>query len=79
MTKSDLKPLFEYLDEFRSEVNTRFDKLEGKVDSLQTAVDNLALMVKGFQEEMIANRRRIDILEEWAKKVAEKTGIPLPF
>lgn len=36
-------------------------------------------MVKGFEEEMIVNRKRIERLEEWAKQVSQKTGIPIPF
>lgn len=79
MDPKDLKPIFDYLDEFKADVNQRFDGIEGKIDKLQTSVDNLANMVKGFEEEMIVNRKRIDVLEKWARQVSEKVGIPLPF
>ena len=79
MDPKDFKPIFDYLDEFKADVSQRFDSIEGKVDELQTSVDNLANMVKGFQEEMIVNRKRIDVLEKWARQVSEKVGIPLPF
>ncbi|MDP4001187.1 MAG: hypothetical protein Q8P83_03020 [bacterium] len=49
----NFQPIFEYFDEFKAEVNSRFDHLESRMDTLQTTVDNLAKMVKGFQEEYI--------------------------
>ncbi|PIR96595.1 MAG: hypothetical protein COT92_00175 [Candidatus Doudnabacteria bacterium CG10_big_fil_rev_8_21_14_0_10_42_18] len=62
----------------KAQIDGRFDKIEQKIDKLLTAVDNLTHTVKGFQEEMIANRNRIDKLEAWAKMVSDKVGIPLP-
>ena len=46
---------------------------------LQTAVDGLAKLVKDFREEHIVIHHRLEILEDWAKKVSAKTGIPLPY
>lgn len=53
--------------------------LSVKADNLQTSVDSLAKMVKDFHEEMIVTRKLLDLLEQWARKVSEKIGIPLPF
>lgn len=80
----DFKPIFDYLDEMKAELKADIKteiiaELSPKIDKLQTSVDNLTYMVKGFQEEMIVNRHRIDRLEQWARQVSEKTGIPLPF
>lgn len=79
MDAKELQPVLDYLDNFKTEVNQRFNVLENKVDDLQTSVDSLAKMVKDFHEEMIVTRKRLDILEDWAKKVSEKIGIPLPL
>ena len=78
MTDTNLKPLFEYLDEFKSEVNDRFDKLEETQRILQTSVDALAKMVKDFRDEHIVVHRRLEVLEEWARQVSKKLGISLP-
>jgi len=61
--RTDLKPLFEYLDDFKLEVNERFDRVEGKVDVLQTSVDGLSKQVKDIGEEHIILRQRVEVLE----------------
>jgi archaellum component FlaC len=68
-----------HMDEKLGDITVRLSGLEDKLNTLQTSVDNLTHTVKGFQEEMIVNRNRIDVLEKWAKQVSEKIGIPLPF
>ncbi len=87
--KGTLKNLEQKFDKFAGVVlhldgqfrdfNQRLSRVESKVDVLQTSIDNLTRMVKGFEEEMIVNRNRIDVLEKWARQVSEKVGIPLPF
>ena len=60
---TDFNPLFEYLDEFKGEVSQRFDKLESKVDILQTSVDGLAKKVQDIGGEHIVLKHRVEILE----------------
>ncbi|MEK7161130.1 MAG: hypothetical protein AAB729_00360 [Patescibacteria group bacterium] len=79
MEPKDVKTLFEYFDGQFGEVKGEIHQLAQKVETLQTSVYNLTHMVKGFQEEMIFNRNRIDVLEKLARQVSEKVGIPLPF
>ncbi len=79
MGVKDLKPVFDYLDDFKAEVSGRFDSLENQVHQLQTSVDGLAKWFENYRDEHIVLYRKAEILEEWAKKVAAKTGIPLPF
>ncbi len=78
-TTTNFQPLFEYLDEMKADIDTRFNKLEQKVDSITSTLDYLCKTVKGFEQEMIVNRHRIERLEDWAKQVSAKTGIPIPF
>lgn len=73
-----MKPLFDYLDDFKAEVNQRFDILEKKVDVLQATADALAKEVKDMRDEHIILYRRLELLESWAKKVSQKLDIPLP-
>lgn len=79
MDSKELKPLFDYMDEKFAQIDERFDRVEKKVDALQQAVDALRKEVKDFSDEHIVLYRKIEVLEEWAKKVSEKVGIPLPF
>lgn len=63
-----------------------FDRLEKKVDSKasQESLDNLISTIDGFvkrlddnEVEQASRDRQFDRLLEWARKVSEKTGVPL--
>ncbi len=75
----DFKPIFEYLDGMKAELKAEIREVKAVVDSHTLVLDMLSKEIKGFNEEMIVNRHRIDRLEEWARKVSAQTGIPLPF
>ena len=79
MSDTNFKPLFEYLDEMKAELKADIAEVKKSNIQILTAVDGLAKMVKDFQEEHIIMRKRLEVLEAWAKKVSEKVGIPLPF
>ena len=76
--KINFKPLFDYLDVEFKKIDVRFDQIDDKFNTLQTSVDNLAKMVKDFEQEHIIMHRRLEVLEAWAKNVSEKFGVPLP-
>ncbi len=78
MSDSDLTPLFTYMDEKFSHLEDRLDSMDGKLITIQTSTDNLTKIVKDFQDEHIILRRKVEILETWAKQVSAKLGIPLP-
>ena len=79
MNDVNFKPLFEYLDKKFGKLEADVAIVDEKVERTLTSVDSLAKMVKDFQEEHIIMRKRLEVLEAWAKKVSEKVGIPLPF
>ena len=79
MNDVNFKPLFEYLDERFGEVKADIAAVDEKIERTLTNLDGLAKMVKTFQDEHIIMRKRLEVLEAWAKKVSEKVGIPLPF
>lgn len=78
MNDTNFQPLFDYMDEKFGKIESRLDNLESGQKQLQTSVDNLTKVVKDFQDEHIILRRQLEILREWAEKVSEKVGIPLP-
>lgn len=75
----DLKPILDYLDAMKAELKADIQAVKTVVDSHTVVLDMLCKEIKGFKEEMIVNRHRIDRLEEWARQVSVKTGVPLPF
>ena len=79
MTDINWKPLFTYLDDMKAELKADIATVDEKVERVITSVDGLAKMVKDFQEEHIIMRKRLEVLETWAKKVSEKVGIALPY
>lgn len=48
MEPKDVKTLFEYFDGQFTEIKCEVRQVAKKVESLQTSVDNLTHMVKGF-------------------------------
>ena len=80
LTKEDVKLLTEVFAT-REEIALKsdFEDLKGDLRTLQTSVDNLAKMVKDYRDEHIIIHRRLEVLEQWAKQVAAKLGISLPF
>ena len=79
MSDINLQSVFEYLDTMKAELKADILHVDAKVDTVQTSVDGLTKMVKDFQDEYIVMRKRLEVLEAWAKKVSEKVDIPLPF
>ena len=78
----DFKPIFDYLDEMKSELTKDITtsvtaSLGGKIDKLQTSVDGFAKDVKKFDQERLAQNNRIEKLETWAKPIGDKLQMPL--
>ena len=104
--------LSEIISTFAQQVDTRFNKLETKVDAIDTRLENveikvislesrlehvehellelreshhrLLITIDGFvaridryESEQLARDNQFNRLLEWARKVSEKTGIPL--
>ena len=78
MSESIPPQLFQYLDEQFGVVKTEISTVKAGVQTLQTSVDGLTKLVRDFQDEHILLRRKVELLENWAKEVSKKVGIPLP-
>ncbi len=92
VTKTELKAaLREQTDEimsvvqmFMHQVDERFTRLENDNIDIKRSLDRLSNTIDGFvkrlDEESLENKmrdRQFERLLEWARKVSEKTGIPL--
>ena len=77
--KINFQPIFDYIDEKVDPLAEDIKALNLRVDTLQTSIDGLAKMVRDFRDEHIVMHRRLEVLERWAQKVSQKTGVPLPL
>lgn len=80
MSEDEFTKLFKYIEEFRSEVNRRFDNTASKsnMDHLVNTLDTFLKRLDANETEQLARDAQFDRLVEWAKLVSKKTGVPMP-
>ena len=77
MSDDQFTKLFKYIQEFRTEVNQRFTDVDARIDRLTNTLDNFVKRLDDYEIEMAARDAQFEKLLAWARKVSEKTGIPL--
>lgn len=77
MDDDQFTKLFKYIEDFRSEVNDRLDSFDDKIDRLTSTLDKFAKRLDDHEIELAARDNQFEKLLDWARKVSEKTGIPL--
>ncbi len=60
-----------------NEVNKRLDRLDQKYDHLISTIDGFIERIDKYESELSARDSQFEKLLMWARKVSEKTGIPL--
>ena len=72
------------METFMHQVDSRFNKLEERMDSFDEKLNKLTSTIDGFIKrldevdgEQTARDAQFERLLKWARKVSEKTGIPL--
>jgi len=68
---------FESIDHRFDEINERLDSLDKKYDHLITTIDSFLSRIDKYETELAARDSQFERLLTWARKVSEKTGIPL--
>ena len=79
MNEDQFTKLFKYVEEFRGEMNQKFDDA-ATAESLNRLVNTVDAFVKRIDDnetEALMTKNQFNRLLEWARKVSEKTGIPL--
>jgi len=79
MNEDQFTKLFKYVEEFRSEVNTKLDQ-KASQDSIERLIDTLDGFLKRLDDietEQSARDAQFERLLDWAREVSKKTGIPL--
>ena len=76
--------LSEIISTFAQQVDTRFNKVEKELAELRESHQRLLNTIDGFvgridryETEQLMRDNQLNRLLEWARKVSEKTGIPL--
>ncbi len=76
--------LSEIISTFAQQVDTRFDKVEKDMSELRESHHRLLNTIDGFigridryETEQLMRDNQFSRLLEWARRVSEKTGIPL--
>lgn len=77
MSEDQFTKLFKYMEKRFDEVNARFDIIEQRIDNLTNTIDAFVKRLDDFEIEQASRDRQFERLLDWARKVSEKTGIPL--
>lgn len=67
----------ERFDEQDKIVSARFDEVDNKYDHLINTIDGFVGRIDKYETELAARDHQFEKLLTWARKVSEKTGIPL--
>ena len=76
-TKQDIEEVINILHEFIKQVDDRFNDLDKKYDHLINTIDGFISRIDKYETELAARDSQFQKLLVWARKVSEKTGIPL--
>jgi hypothetical protein len=77
MSDDQFTKLFKYIEEFRSDVNKRFDETNGRIDRVMDAVLELAKRQEINDEERLVMGHQLDRLDAWVHQLADKIGVTL--
>src|ERR1039458_9546921 len=83
-TRKDIDEVIDIMKDFMGqvssqfvEVNKRLDTLDQKYDHLINTIDGFIGRIDKYETELAARDNQFEKLLTWARKVSEKTGIPL--
>lgn len=84
VTRKDIDEVIDVLKDSMAQVDIRFSGLEREITELRQSHDRLLNTtdafigrINGYESELAARDSQFERLLAWARKVSEKTGIPL--
>ena len=75
--KEQTDEIVNVLSTFMKQVDDRFNAMESKYDHLINTLDSFIGRIDKYEVELAARDAQFERLVSWARKVSEKTGIPL--
>jgi archaellum component FlaC len=83
-TRKDIDEVIDIMKDFMGQVSNQFAQVNNRLDSLDQKYDHLINTIDGFlsridkyETELAARDNQFEKLLVWARKVSEKTGIPI--
>ncbi|MCA9342675.1 hypothetical protein KC950_01525 [Candidatus Saccharibacteria bacterium] len=83
-TRNDIDEVIGIVKDFMSQVSVQFDEVNSRLDTLDKKYDSLVNTIDGFisridkyETEQASRDHQFEKLLSWARKVSEKTGVPL--
>ncbi|MEI7918369.1 MAG: hypothetical protein WCH58_03215 [Candidatus Saccharibacteria bacterium] len=79
MSEDQFTKLFKYIEDFRSEVNEKFEHTASQesLDRLTNTIDSFVKRLDDSEIEQVSRDEQFKRLLSWAREVSKKTGIPL--
>lgn len=76
-TRDDIEEVLSVLRDFMKQVDDRFNEMDKKYNHLINTIDSFIARIDKYETELAARDSQFERLLAWARKVSEKTGIPL--
>ena len=77
MSEDQFTKLFKYMEKRFDDVDGRFDKVDERIDRLVSSMDGFVKILEDERAENAARDAQFERLLAWARKVSDKTGVPL--
>jgi len=77
MSDDQFTKLFTYIENFRSDVNKRFDEAKEDRADIRGAIAELGAQMRDYHHEMVFLSRQVDKLKEAILQIAQETGVKL--
>ena len=79
MSDDQFDKLFKYIEDFRGEVNQRFDEQDAKIDNIYRILDNHLKRIEDIMQENSVRDMQFERMERWIHQLADKANITLKF
>ena len=79
MSQDEFTKLFKYMQDFRADVDKKFEENHRQHADILAAVAELGVNLKDYHAELLAMGRKVDRLEQAIMHIAQETGVKLKF
>jgi uncharacterized coiled-coil DUF342 family protein len=77
MSEDQFTKLFKYIEEFRADVDNRFEEVRRDQADIRAAIAELSAQVRDYHNETLILTRQVDRLREAILQIAKETGVKL--
>lgn len=77
MSEDQFTKLFKYVQEFRSDVDKRFERVDQQFADIRGAIAELSAQIRDYHHEMVILSHQVDKMREAIKQIAQETGVKL--